>query len=476
MDFDLVVVGAGTGGTTAARFAGRAGLKVCLLDTKPRDKVGVKVCGDAVGGEIFDILGIDPPKNEDLSWKVKGAKLVSPDRQTSITMVDPSQAGYIVNRHEFGQRLLNEALGAGSVEFRERTFAKELIVEGGLVKGVKVRDKSKSGTDEIRAKVTIDASGYHTPLRKGLNTPFIERDIDEETDSIICYREIVDLGTPGDFDPDYIVITLDQELAPGGYLWHFPRSQTAINIGIGTYLRYTRELKKWYFQNAFQPFVKEKKFTVTARGGGLVTVRRPIASAVEDGVMFVGDAAAQVNPLDGGGIDSSMRAGAIAGKTAVAAIQANNLTKAGLWNYNVEFMRSLGAQFGSLDVLRVGLQSLSNQELNFGLKNQLLESKDILDIAAKGRAELGLLDMVTRAVRGIRKPGLLATLAFIHRKMGEMKDLYKQYPENPQSFLTWKEKMLQRLGGTRKVLAPQQNLFTYTATQKKRQNPAFWVV
>ncbi|OLS14196.1 MAG: geranylgeranyl reductase, partial [Promethearchaeota archaeon CR_4] len=291
------MVGAGTGGTTAARFAGRAGLKVCLLDTKPREKVGEKVCGDAVGGEIFDILGIDPPRKEDLAWKVKGAKLVSPDRQTSIMMVDPSQAGYIVNRREFGQRLLDEALGAGSVEFRERTFAKELIVEGGAVKGVKVRDKTKSGTEEIRAKVTIDATGYHTPLRKCLDSPFIERDIDEERDSIICYREIVDLGTAGDFDPDYIVITLDQKLAPGGYLWHFPKNKTSLNIGIGTYLKFTREIKKLYFQNAFQPYVNAKKYTVTARGGGLVTVRRPIDSAVEDGVMFVGDAAAQVNPL-----------------------------------------------------------------------------------------------------------------------------------------------------------------------------------
>ncbi len=476
MEFDVLVVGAGTGGTTAARFAAQAGLKVCLIDTKPEAKIGEKICGDAVGGEVFDVLGMAPPKNEELSWKVRGAKLVSPDRQTCVMMEDASQAGYIVNRREFGQRLLKESLAAGSVDFRDRTFAREFLIEGGVVKGVKAREKDDSKSTEIRAKITVDASGYHTPLRKSLNSPFIEQDIDEAQNSILCYREIVDFDTAGDFDPNFIVITLDQEQAPGGYLWHFPKSATALNVGIGTYVKFNHDLKRMYYNNAFLPIVNNRHFTIRTRGGGLVTVRRPIASAVEDGVMFVGDAAAQVNPLDGGGIDSSMRAGALAAKAAVAAIQANNVTKVGLWLYNVEFMRSIGAQFGSLDILRVGLQSLTNEELNFGLKNHLLESKDILDIAAKGRAELNLFDMVTRAVRGILKPDLLATLAYIHRKMGEMKDLYGKYPETPQGFAAWNEKMLELHAGTKKILAPKGNLFTYKPTQKKRQNPAFWVV
>ncbi|OLS15877.1 MAG: hypothetical protein RBG13Loki_0517, partial [Promethearchaeota archaeon CR_4] len=77
---------------------------------------------------------------------------------------------------------------------------------------------------------------------------------------------------------------------------------------------------------------------------------------------------------------------------------------------------------------------------------------------------------------GIWKPDLLATLAYIHREMGDMKGLYEHYPETPQGFLTWKEKILQLLGNAKKILAPKQDLFTYKTTQKKRQNPAFWVV
>ena len=67
VDFDLIVVGAGTGGTTAARFAAQKGLDVCLLDSKPREKIGEKICGDAVGTEIFELLKIPVPKDDELS-------------------------------------------------------------------------------------------------------------------------------------------------------------------------------------------------------------------------------------------------------------------------------------------------------------------------------------------------------------------------------------------------------------------------
>ncbi|MGV9142162.1 MAG: NAD(P)/FAD-dependent oxidoreductase, partial [Promethearchaeota archaeon] len=63
-NFDVIIVGAGTGGTTAARFCAKQGLDVCLIDTKERSKIGDKICGDAVGNEIFDFLGIPHPKGE----------------------------------------------------------------------------------------------------------------------------------------------------------------------------------------------------------------------------------------------------------------------------------------------------------------------------------------------------------------------------------------------------------------------------
>ncbi|MFW9822628.1 MAG: FAD-dependent oxidoreductase, partial [Candidatus Thorarchaeota archaeon] len=59
--FDVIVVGAGTGGTIAARFASKNGLNVCLIDRKPKSEIGNKICGDAVGNEIFGLLNINHP-------------------------------------------------------------------------------------------------------------------------------------------------------------------------------------------------------------------------------------------------------------------------------------------------------------------------------------------------------------------------------------------------------------------------------
>ena len=82
----------------------KKGLNVCLIDRKPQERIGDKICGDAVGNEIFDLLSINHPKNEELSCHIKGAKLYSPNLKKCITLIDPKQAGYIVNRFESGQR------------------------------------------------------------------------------------------------------------------------------------------------------------------------------------------------------------------------------------------------------------------------------------------------------------------------------------------------------------------------------------
>jgi geranylgeranyl reductase family protein len=468
--YDVLIIGAGTGGAIAARFAASAGLKVCLIDTKPQEKVGQKICGDAVGGEIFDILGIAVPSGADLSWKVKGAKLYSPDHQSCITMTDPTQAGFILNRLAFGQRLLEEAQGAGDVDFRDETIAREF-----LTNGIRARDKRNKETVELRARVTIDASGYHTPLRKQLQSPFIEQVINEKEDSIYCFREIVDFADMADFDPEFISITLDREKAPGGYIWHFPESATALNVGLGMFPGNAHDLKQRYYKYAFAPVSQGKQFNVLSRGSGLVTVRRPIPSLVDDGVMFVGDSAAQVNPLHGGGIDSSMRAGWMAAKAVVQALERDQPTKYALWGYNVEFMRSVGAQFAALDVLRIGLQGLKNEELNYGLKNNLLESKDILSIASTGGVQLGFFDMALRAAKSIWRPNLLATLAYVNRKMSEIRTIYAQYPTVPDGFGSWKDRVAQQFAGIRKVLLPTRDLFTYDS-KKKERNPVFWIV
>ncbi|MFX1410322.1 MAG: geranylgeranyl reductase family protein [Promethearchaeota archaeon] len=441
--FDVVVVGAGTAGTIAARFAAKKGLSVCLIDRKQMSQIGNKICGDAVGNEIFDFLGINHPKNEELSCYIKGAKIYSPNLKKCITLIDPKQAGYIINRLEFGQRLLNEALDTGVSQFLDKTMALDLLYTNDHVSGIKVRLENGEKFD-IKAKIIIDASGYNTPLRKKVKSSIIEKEISKE-DVILCYREIVKFS-PNDLqvkDPEYITIILDQEKAPGGYIWYFPKSESSVNIGLGVFMNYGGKVKELYKQNVFNSFITIPKFDIISTGGGIAPVRRPLWSCTDNGIMFVGDAACQVNPLHGGGIDPSMRAGYHAANTAISAIEDGNYSLNKLWEYNYKIMTSFGAEFASLDLLRMVLQVLSNEDLDFGLERDLLTGEEILEISETGGLNLSLINMAVKVFKGITRPKLLLDLNYLRIRMKEILNLYNSFPHKPDTFPDWKEKVLE---------------------------------
>jgi len=450
--FDVIVVGAGTGGSIASRFAAKKGLRVCLIDSKEKKEIGNKICGDAVGNDIFDYLQIKHPQDDELSCKIKGAKLYSPDLKKCIDLTDPKQAGYIVNRIEFGQRLLNEALDAGVEQFMDQTMALDLIYTQNTVSGVKVKLENGEKV-ELHSKILIDASGFYSPLRKKVKSTIIEKEILKE-DSILCYREIVEFS-PQDLNitnPDYISIILNRDKAPGGYIWYFPKNQSSLNIGLGTFMNLKGKVKDLYHQNVFNEFIKTSKYEISSSGGGVVPVRRPLWSCADNGIMFVGDSACQVNPLHGGGIDPSMRGGFHAANTALNAIEKGDYSTKSLWNYNHKVMTSFGAEFASLDLLRMTLQILHNEDLNFALGQDLLSSEEILEISSTGEFELPVVNLVTKALKGISRPNLLLDLNYLRIRMNEISKLYKNFPTNIENFEEWKRRVIQIYEKIKKML------------------------
>ena len=450
--FDVIVVGAGTGGSIASRFAAKKGLRVCLIDSKEKKEIGNKICGDAVGNDVFDYLQIKHPQDNELSCNIKGAKLYSPDLKKCIDLTDPKQAGYIVNRIEFGQRLLNEALDAGVEQFMDQTMALDLIYTQNTVSGVKVKLENGEKV-ELHSKILIDASGFYSPLRKKVKSTIIEKEILKE-DSILCYREIVEFS-PQDLNitnPDYISIILNRDKAPGGYIWYFPKNQSSLNIGLGTFMNLKGKVKDLYHQNVFNEFIKTSKYEISSSGGGVVPVRRPLWSCADNGIMFVGDSACQVNPLHGGGIDPSMRGGFHAANTALNAIEKGDYSTKSLWNYNHKVMTSFGAEFASLDLLRMTLQILHNEDLNFALGQDLLSSEEILEISSTGEFELPVVNLVTKALKGISRPNLLLDLNYLRIRMNEISKLYKNFPTNIENFEEWKRRVIQIYEKIKKML------------------------
>ncbi|TXT67330.1 MAG: Digeranylgeranylglycerophospholipid reductase [Promethearchaeota archaeon] len=450
--FDVIVVGAGTGGATAARFAAQNGLDVCLLDRKPRNEIGSKICGDAVGKEIFTLLNIKPPRGEELSCPIIGAKLYPPNREKCIEMKDPKQTGYIIDRIKFGQRLLKEALEAGVNTFLDNTMALDLVYTNKIVSGVKIKLENGEKVD-LKSKIVIDASGLYSPLRKKIESDIIEKEI-SDTDAILCYREIVTFPKQDQEvqDPQYISIILDQEKAPGGYIWYFPKDDHSLNIGLGVYMNYGGKVKDLYKKHVYNEFINASEVKILSSGGGVAPVRRPLWSCVDNGIMFVGDAAFQVNPLHGGGIDPSMRGGYYAALTAASAIESGDYSMEKLWDYNCKVMINFGAEFAALDLLRRVLQSLSNSDLNFGLQKDLLTASEILQIAETGDLTLSLWDMAFKAFKGIMRPDLLLDLNYLRLRMNEIAKIYKHFPKTSKTFPQWKERVREQYKKIEKMI------------------------
>jgi len=104
--YDVVVVGAGTAGCLAAKTVAESGLKVCIVEKKPRDQIGEKICGDALGDHHLHFLKLEMPTGGEFETRIEGIKIYSPDENTIFTIADKDFVGHLLNRRLFGQWVL----------------------------------------------------------------------------------------------------------------------------------------------------------------------------------------------------------------------------------------------------------------------------------------------------------------------------------------------------------------------------------
>ncbi len=429
--YDIVVVGAGTGGCLAAWRAAKLGLKVLLVEHKPRGCIGDKVCGDAIGAHHFEALGLTPPRGEELANVIKGIEVYSPNREAVFKVEGEGLHGYIVNRWAFGQRLLKMALDAGA-ELMDSSTALDLVIEGGRALGVKVRTKGE--VVEVYASVVVDATGYPSTLRRKAPSSWLMVNPPPE-DYVVCYREIRRLEEPIE-RPEYCRIYLNQRISPGGYVWFFPRGSLEVNVGLGVQVGRgfnPREL----FQRYVVGSLVSSKSSVVHKGGGVVPTRRPLDPLVGDGFMVIGDAACQANPIHGGGIGPSMRAGVLAAEAASQALDLGDVSARGLWSYAKRYMELYGYKQACLDAFRVFLQSLEDEDLDWGMKVRLVTERDLLAASMGKELKLSLTDKAYRLLRGVGRLSLLLKLRRTAEAMRRLRQLYLNYPE-PEGLVRWR--------------------------------------
>ncbi len=349
--YDIIIVGAGPAGSTAAKFAAQNGAKVLLLE-KDRE-VGVPVrCAEGVGAKgLHRILGQNIPA----SWiaaTITGFRLVAPDGSP----VDArwGDCGYCLDRKVFDYELANLAAKDGA-EVVTKAYVTDLIKDdNGKVLGVKM--KHMGDNVEVRSGIVIGADGVETRVGRwaGQNTFTKMRDMEA------CAQfTIADLNV----DQDTCEFVFSNKKVPGGYLWIFPKGNRTANVGIGISGEYAGKRSALsYLKDFVEERFSGKPVLSTLCGGVPCALTRKQISG--EGYMLVGDAAHQVNPISGGGIVSGMYAGMVAGKVAAGAVQDKNFSAARLSEYDKEWGKSIGKDHERFYRIKEAVFDFTDEQLN----------------------------------------------------------------------------------------------------------------
>jgi geranylgeranyl reductase family protein len=448
--YDVVVVGAGTAGCLAAKTVAESGLKVCMIEKKPRNQIGEKVCGDALGEHHLKTLGLEKPTGGELEAKIDGIKIYSPDENTVFTIADKDFIGYLLNRRLFGQWLLEKAIDKGAL-LQDNMNLREPIIEKGAVVGVTAKDMKTGEVSELRSKVVVDATGFFGMVRKQLPAEMgIDREISNE-DVEACYREIRQLKHETE-NTQFCEIYLNQKASPGGYIWIFPKGGARVNVGIGAIMRkgYPNPKTQLYSTAYKKPMFEGS--VVLAAGSWFDPVRRPLDNMVSDGVVLVGDTASLVNPIHGGGIGPSMISGYLAGQQIADALSKGEPTKEALWGYNKKYINIYGKKQGTLDIFKMFLLSCSDEDLNYGMSEKLMTEDDVLKAGMGDDFHLNITETAKRVFRGIRRVGFLNKLRLTVTMMRGLGAHYNTYPETPQGFEPWRAQTVKLITDARQKL------------------------
>jgi len=325
-EYDVIVVGAGPGGSIAARTAAE-GCDVLLIEK--RQEIGDPVrCAEGL-----DIRQLPKYISLDKKWissEINGFRFNAPDG-TSVDVTAEmlrmeAPLGYILERKIFDRNLAREAARAGA-DIMVRTRATGLITEDGAVKGVKM---NRLGDDfEVRSKVVIGADGVESQVGRwgGINTTLKPRDI------MSCAQYHME-------NVDIVEKTVDfyfgKRYAPGGYTWIFPKGERAANVGLGVLGSKLNAKRPIDYLNEFVA----DKFPC-GQPVGLVVGGVPASDAlktiINDGLMLVGDAAHHTDPATGGGILQALGSGHTAGEVARKAVRQNDASARVLREYETEW-------------------------------------------------------------------------------------------------------------------------------------------
>lgn len=472
VDYDVIIAGGGLAGTITAQAIShysKQNSRILVVDRNPQFMPGRKslagwVCGDACSKEAVDFMseriGVTWTRPE-IEHDVKGVMAYSPDKETAIPF---DGDGFMLNRQRLPEIQNARCIKAG-IEFAYEINLTGLSYDDGQVTGVRGIDNKAKQPFVKTAKVVVDATGVTSMLRNSIkNTTKVERRIDrrdlESTGRYIMYfdPENEDLA---DFDSDYCIIHLDQDIAPGGYGWVFPKGDDKVNIGLGVEKslldRRNKRLgksdnveslmKEYLERNTVikNPRLSEDPEDVNNNSGIFqVSVRRQNDCMVSGGYVMVGDSAWMPKPIDAGGIGPALIAGTILGNNITQAIETGDVSEAGLWQYNLDFIEEYGYKTAGLELFRRLVQQMTNDQISYGMKH-FLGNLDVESISKGEHPDFSGLGKIGMIIRGAMNRTVADGLRFTSKENQWLVEHYNNYPTNPDGFEEWSKTLHKRM-------------------------------
>lgn len=407
--YDILILGAGPGGATAAIALAKSGLKVALVDkaTFPRDKI----CGDALSGKVVSLLKyLSSGSLQQLydfpdklgSWGIRffapnGEALDVPFKSTRNPQMEQAP-GFISRRMDFDDFLFKEA---------KRQHPGLEVLEGFQGKKVTV-DADKvvvsDGQKELKAKLLLAADGAHSIAAKQLAG--ITMDRAHHSAAVRAYYT----GVTDFHEEDFIELHFLKDLLPG-YFWVFPLPNGSANVGLGMLSKDLRRTKTDLRANlkeivATHPALKHRfkdaqlEGVISGFGLPLGSKKREISG---DRFMLIGDAASLIDPFSGEGIGNAMISGRIAAKHALQCFETGDFSAEFLKTYDEAIYKKLWAELNLSHKMQrlVNFPALFNfvvrrANRNSAIRDLLTMMFEELDI----RKELSKPSFYWRLIRG----------------------------------------------------------------------------
>ena len=293
-EYDVIVVGAGPGGSVIARRLAQFGHSVLLIEK--RKQIGYPVrCGEA-STTLEDIESYGPIDDDCIETIMDGLFVYGPGGTTLD--VPKKNTGIMLNRLKFDPCLARLAEKDG-VELVTEARAESISEVIGGFREVSI--VTPSGTQKIKGRLIVGADGMESLVGRMAGLKCLHKvsstctGVDIEVEGILT-------------EPNYLTFWQGHDFINDGYIWSFPKKKSNVtNFGAGFLIpqKNERSIQEITMQwlNKLYPGVKVNKVV-----GGLISVSGNLKEYVADRLILVGDAAHHTNPLTGGGIAAAMRA------------------------------------------------------------------------------------------------------------------------------------------------------------------------